>query len=286
MLLVLLIVGAAGLVCGLLLGLAIAPGSKASSSHRCDVDAQVEPAPSEVVRAFEDAITDSAMRLGQSSLKLESNLPGVESRLAQHVQHLESRMAKVRIDEVTGLPDRRAFDEDLCRRMAEWRRRGTPLCVMLLEIDRFREVLETLGREAANGLLRTTGLLLAASMREMDFMARFDRDEFAVILPATCASEAMLAAKRIRAEACAATFPFEGGLLGATVSIGLTESLDGDHATLLLERADAALHSAKRAGGNCVYFQTGAVAKSIPAFEPDGFLRPDEVETEAACAAG
>jgi diguanylate cyclase len=285
----LIIVGVAGLLCGLLLGLHIrhlsrvtvprvtvprvtAPRPTASAAAPIGGLPTIESSRS-VIRTADDSLSDSASRLSQSSGKLESHWLDVQSRLAQHVQHLEARMAKVRIDELTGLPDRRAFDEDLCRRMAEWRRRGTPLCVLLLDIDRYREVNETLGREAANGLLRGIGLLLAASMREMDFMARFGREEFAVILPATCASEAMLAAKRLRAEAAAATLPIEGGLLSATLSIGLTETMLGDHATLLLERADAALHAAKRAGGNCVYFQTGAAARSIPAFEPDGFLR-------------
>jgi diguanylate cyclase (GGDEF)-like protein len=149
---------------------------------------------------------------------------------------------------------------------------------MRLDIDHFQRVNAEHGHEAGNAVLRGVALVLRGSLREMDLVARLGRDEFAVILPSTMAQEAAVAGKRVRAEIAAATFHHGQLPLKATVSVGLAEAVDADHAALLLERADAALHAAKRGGRNTVHIYTKRGLKPIPAFEPEGFL-PGDAQT-------
>jgi diguanylate cyclase len=213
-----------------------------------------------------------AARLSQSHGKLEQRLPSLEKRLAAQVQNLEASLAQVRIDGLTGLADQKAFEEELCRRLAEWRRKKTPLAILRVDLDHFQRIHQQHGSEAADSLLRGVALVLCGSLREMDLIARLGRDEFVVMLPSTTGSEAVAAAKRVRAEIASAVFPIAELLLKITVSIGVAEAVPGDHVALLMERADAALDASKRAGRNAVHTYTRRGMKSVPAFEPEGFL--------------
>ena len=218
------------------------------------------------------ALETLSARLSQSHERLEHQLPRIEAQFMAQVQSLETALAQVRVDGLTGLADRRAFEEELCRRLAEWRRKQTPLSVMRVDIDHFQRIEQQHGAAVADALLRGVTLVLRGSLREMDLIARLRRDEFAVLLPSTTGRESAAAAKRVRAEIAAALFPIGELRLKVTVSIGVAEAAPGDHVALLLERADAALDASKRGGRNAVYVYTRRGLKSVPAFEPEGFL--------------
>jgi diguanylate cyclase (GGDEF)-like protein len=173
--------------------------------------------------------------------------------------------------------NRRALESQLHQRLAEWRRRGTRLCLMRVDIDHFLATCRIYGEEAGQAALQSVERVLSGALREMDIIARFADDEFAVLLPATSIDEAAAAAKRLRAEIAATRFACGARSLRVTVSVGLAEVQTGDDAARLLERADAALHAAKRAGRNCVYLHNGVATRSLPAFEPSDFLQRELV---------
>jgi diguanylate cyclase (GGDEF)-like protein len=166
-------------------------------------------------------------------------------------------------DALTGLANRRAFEEALDRTVALAGRTGDPMSLLLVDVDRFKMVNDTHGHPVGDVVLRTLGEVLRASCRETDLPARFGGEEFALVLPATDAAGARVVAERVRhaAEAAAGPVPF-------TVSVGV--ACLGEHAgdaRTLLAAADAALYRAKRRGRNRVAAATRPRVKAQPTAE-------------------
>jgi diguanylate cyclase (GGDEF)-like protein len=152
----------------------------------------------------------------------------------------ESLRDLANIDELTGLPNRRALENELDRRL----RGGGELSLLFLDLDRFKDVNDTLGHLVGDRLLIEIGSRLRRSCRSDDFVARLAGDEFIVITE----TEPEVVADRIRSELA---MPLEVGdsVLSAQASIGVTRATARDSAVSLLGRADAAMYEAKRARG-------------------------------------
>jgi diguanylate cyclase (GGDEF)-like protein len=155
-----------------------------------------------------------------------------------------------RTDELTGLPNRRAFHEELARRLTDHRLHGQPLTVLLLDVDGFKRINDSLGHAAGDQALRETAACLRKITRKRDVAARLGGDEFAMIFPKTTLADARTAAERLRS--CVAELRLGEEPLPVTVSGGLAAACDSENAEQLLRRADAALYDAKRSGRNCV----------------------------------
>jgi diguanylate cyclase (GGDEF)-like protein/PAS domain S-box-containing protein len=146
--------------------------------------------------------------------------------------------AMARTDELTGLANRRALDEELRRELARAKRTGNQLTVAMLDIDRFKAYNDRHGHPAGDELLREAATAWRMSMRETDFIARYGGEEFVVLLPACPPADAPGILGRLRAATPA----------GQTVSGGIAVWDGSESAEALLERADRALYAAKRAG--------------------------------------
>jgi diguanylate cyclase (GGDEF)-like protein len=156
-------------------------------------------------------------------------------------------------DHLTGLLNRRAFQEsalDLCARLA---RKREAVSVLMLDLDRFKSINDRFGHAVGDEVLRVFAQTIRTSMRAGDIVARFGGEEFAAIVPANLET-AVRIAERIRASFQAAGIVIAGHAMSATVSIGVAEAqaplfdLSG-----LLARADAALYRAKNNGRNRVH---------------------------------
>ena len=147
-----------------------------------------------------------------------------------------SRMAET--DELTGLANRRAWDETIRRAVGYASRTHRPLCVAIVDLDRFKAFNDEHGHQAGDRLLKTAAAAWRTALRQTDTLARYGGEEFAVALPSCSAPEAEIVLERLR------TLTPDG----QTCSVGLAEWAPGESAVALVARADEALYDAKRSG--------------------------------------
>jgi len=153
-----------------------------------------------------------------------------------------------RRDALTGLANRRAFDEELAREVARSARTGEPLAVVVLDLDRFKAVNDGHGHPAGDAVLREVAARAGATLRRGDLAARIGGEEFALLLPGADLAGAVELAGRVRAAVAARPIPAAAALLMVTVSLGCAALAPGEAPEALVARADARLYEAKRAG--------------------------------------
>ena len=168
----------------------------------------------------------------------------------------EERLAYVaQFDSLTGLPNRTLFRDRLSHAMTRAERVGSPLAVMLLDLDRFKEINDTLGHRAGDRLLQAVAERLTGVLREADTVARLGGDEFTVILEDAESVEAVARVAEKVVGALARPFPLDDQEYFLTVSAGITmyPSNPGDIETLIMN-ADVAMYDAKDKGKNNFQF--------------------------------
>jgi diguanylate cyclase (GGDEF)-like protein len=167
----------------------------------------------------------------------------------------EAREQSIR-DSLTGAYNHRHFQEVLQRELGRAERLGRPLTVVMLDIDDFKSINDRYGHPVGDAILQGIVSEIRNEVRgDMDLLARYGGDEFALVLPETPASEALLVAERVRRRVYERLFrmPDSREVLRSTVSIGLaTYPNDSTEKRDLVEKADAALYRAKHGGKNAV----------------------------------
>jgi diguanylate cyclase (GGDEF)-like protein len=154
-----------------------------------------------------------------------------------------------RYDGLTGLLNRRAFEEALDDEVQRSRRLGEPFSVLMLDADHFKDINDREGHAAGDRALQHLGTLLAAHMRDIDRVGRYGGEEFVVLLPGTSQHDAFHTAERLREKVQGLPPRWQERVLALTVSIGVSQwRAEGDDVASLLARADAALYQAKEAG--------------------------------------
>lgn len=173
----------------------------------------------------------------------------VFERLMQQRQHLHDL---ANTDQLTGVATRRALEDYLRTEMQVARERGEPLSVVLLDLDRFKEINDTFGHPAGDAVLRSLGAWLRSesSLRTHDRPGRYGGDEFVIVLPGTGAGGATRFAERARSEFAQIPFVFGGKAVHASLSAGIATWPDAPAGTIddLIAEADAALYQAKQQG--------------------------------------
>ena len=177
--------------------------------------------------------------------------------LGMHRQDLD-RLAQT--DSLTGLLNRRAFEEILTRELARSGRSSRSLTVLLIDIDRFKEVNDTWGHQAGDQVIRQVGSALLGSLRPGDALSRFGGEEFVILLRDATPRQSEEIAGRLRARV--ATLAGLPGSVRMTVSIGVASSCAGDDTDELLRRCDEAMYRSKRAGRNLVTVDRSGAARS------------------------
>jgi diguanylate cyclase len=213
-----------------------------------------------------EATIELLSQVVEANEQLQMRLNRAESMLKDQANEISTYMSEARTDPLTSLPNRRAFDEELHRRMADWRRHQVPLSVMIADIDHFKQLNDTYGHQAGDVVLATVSQTLKQTMRESDIVARIGGEELAVVLPGSSAAETCRAAARAREAIEQSQCEYESQLLRVTVSIGAAQCDKNGEAELVLRRADDALYAAKEAGRNAAYWHNGRECLPV---EPD-----------------
>lgn len=160
-------------------------------------------------------------------------------------------------DALTGLPNRRRFDQQLD---LEWRRtarQGVPLALILVDVDHFKAYNDALGHSEGDACLRDVAeIIRSTASRAGDFAARFGGEEFVLLIPGLDLTAACLYAERLRAACEARALPHPASAVGPVITISLGVAAwvprSGLDAAVLFDAADAALYRAKASGRNCV----------------------------------
>lgn len=172
-------------------------------------------------------------------------------------------------DPLTGLANRRAFFAFIDRAVAGALRHDTPVSLLMLDIDHFKEVNDSRGHDAGDAVLVALSRLLQCSVRQSDLVARFGGEEFAILLPNAPGDGAFQLAERLRCAVRDMSIPQDGTILQVTVSIGLsTLTPDIGRADAMIKAADMALYRAKQGGRDrvCRHRESG-VKEPVPAAE-------------------
>jgi diguanylate cyclase (GGDEF)-like protein len=157
-------------------------------------------------------------------------------------------------DELTGLPNRALLHARLADALAE----APETSLLLLDLDHFKEVNDTLGHRYGDELLDQVGTRLASLMRARDTVARLGGDEFAILLPATDTAAATRIAARLR-EALQEPFTVHEAMIAVDASIGIASAPEhADTGDGLLQRADVAMYAAKRSGSDSTVYEPSA----------------------------
>jgi diguanylate cyclase (GGDEF)-like protein len=167
--------------------------------------------------------------------------------ILQRTQQLEQES---NIDALTGLYNRRYLFSDGTRLYERWRREGAGIAILMIDIDRFRNIIEQYGPQASNDVVVAITQILKNQCRPYDLVARYAEAEFVVMLEAASFGSGMSTAQRIRKSIVDSTFRLGIVELQVTASIGVVEGSSlGDFASTII-KADEALNQAKEAGRN------------------------------------
>jgi len=174
-----------------------------------------------------------------------------------NIRLLEESRTQAATDGLTGLPNRRSFVDKLEEMLQRSDRFGTPVSLLMLDVDHFKSVNDTYGHPVGDQVLQKLAELLAGSVRDtVDMAARYGGEEFTVLLENTSHEGAVNLAERLREALAAETFVHVEGSntipFRVTMSLGVATSGEGGEPAELVERADQALYAAKEGGRNQV----------------------------------
>ena len=214
-----------------------------------------------------------------SNKRLQDDLLCTRYRLEEQAQEIDAVRREARTDELTGVANRKAFNEKLHLLLEAWIRQGQPFTVILADLDNFKWINDAHGHPAGDRVLNSVGAWLRHWLREGDFVGRYGGDEFAILAPFTELDVGEELAETIRDEISGRPYrvAVRGEQVSVSLSMGVAGPRPGDTAETLLQRADEALYKAKRQGRNQVQCQADpppATGIALPPPEDVGSAQP------------
>ena len=213
--------------------------------------AEIAPVLKDVVGATRNMASDSQTARNELSAMRE-RATTTEAEIAKLHQELDRVSAEARHDPLTGALNRKGLDEALERELSTVRRKETPLCMALLDIDNFKKLNDTLGHAKGDEALNHLASVARECMRPQDTLARFGGEEFVILLPDTPLDRGIDAMTRLQRELTKRFFMAGTEKVLITFSAGVAQLAQGEEAHDAIRRADQAMYLAKRAGKNRV----------------------------------
>jgi diguanylate cyclase len=210
-------------------------------------------------------VDELVQRLVAAYRSVQSKLTQTEGKLDELSNKMEYHASEARTDVLTGLANRRAFQEEAARAEQRFRESGQAFSLIMIDIDRFKQVNDVHGHPFGDDVLRGVGEILLQQFRGRDLVSRYGGEEFAILMPATPVAEARRIAETVREVVENAPFDYSGESLNLTISLGVAEIGPQDNMPELLKRADQAMYTAKNSGRNQVYWHDGTLPQPMRA---------------------
>lgn len=206
----------------------------------------------ELERQALEANAELERRVAERTAELQRSNREKESMLA-FLERARTDLDRLsRQDALTGLANRREFEQRLAVELARSDRSYSPVCLAMLDLDQFKRVNDRFGHAVGDEVLRRIGTILQGQCRTVDVLARHGGEEFALVLPDTGLAEAVAICERLRGAVERHDWSGLRPGLQVTTSIGATLRLPGEAAETALARADRLLYEAKDRGRNRV----------------------------------
>jgi diguanylate cyclase len=196
---------------------------------------------------------ESTQRAGQDLSALREQVEHANQEIARLQRELDAASRLVRHDPLTGALNRKGLDEAMAREVSRMQRKGTPLCIALLDIDNFKHFNDVYGHATGDEALCHLTRVVTETLRPQDVVARYGGEEFIILLPDTPLDTANSVLVRLQRELTRRIFcaPNSERLL-ITFSAGVTLLRPDEQSSIAINRADEAMYAAKRAGKNRV----------------------------------
>jgi diguanylate cyclase len=213
----------------------------------------------DALRTIVETLVQGASEMQRNNQTLEERLNASKQEINQLQENLEVVRTESLTDPLTGLANRKLFDQSLEKAIDLTNDRSEPLALMMTDIDHFKAFNDTWGHLTGDQVLRLVAMSVKQNVKGQDVAARYGGEEFAVILPNTVLRSALTVADHIRRAVMSKELMKRstGQNLGrVTISIGVAQLHRGDTPQSLIARADACLYAAKRNGRNRVICET------------------------------
>jgi diguanylate cyclase len=208
-------------------------------------------------------IVDVVAKLIRTNQQMQEKLNATEDKLRTQAQQIQTHATEARTDALTLLANRRVFDSELARCVADYRRLRRTFSLIMVDIDWFKKCNDVHGHQTGDAVLREVARLLRRKMRDLDIATRYGGEEFAILLPGMNLDHAAKAAVQLCGAVDNSSFRHRENEVRVTVSVGVAEVQGDEDGMMLVARADKALLSAKEGGRNCVYRHDGGKIQRV-----------------------
>lgn len=206
-----------------------------------------------IVRAMEKYQQDEEEREQRLEAKLailQERLNEMEAEVKESRVAIEEQKRLATHDNLTGLPNREAYQSRLEEELLRRHRYGNALSLAICDVDHFKRINDGYGHLAGDKVLQLIARSLRKNLRDIDFIARYGGEEFVILMPETNADDAMVVAEKLRHTIEASPFHFKKERVPITISFGVAEFLALESPDTVFDRADKALYRAKEEGRN------------------------------------
>jgi diguanylate cyclase (GGDEF)-like protein len=202
-------------------------------------------------------VTAAVAQIFDATDEIQQKIESTEQHIGEQAEKVHMQAVLSHTDLLTSLPNRRAFDAEIEQLAARTRGGATYFTIMFLDLDKFHQVNQQYGHQGGDVILREAAGVTKQLMRGRDMVARYAGDTYAIILPQTTLHDALPVADRLRAAIERYEFGHGNNPLRLTARIGVAQWLPDEAPAELEQRADAAVKSAKQAGGNISFWHDG-----------------------------
>ena len=226
-------------------------GGFSEKISRADNIGQLNTVLDEVLRETR-VVQNEALKSRDRMILARQEVQDAEQRIHTLETKLQHLSELVREDQLTGSLNRRGLDDVFERETARSDRRGTPLCIAMLDLDDFKRLNDTYGHLAGDGALKHLVKIVKETLRTMDVIARFGGEEFLILLPETTVEAASQTMTRLQRELTKQFFLHDNEKVLITFSAGVALRQPNEEQAALVKRADKAMYEAKKSGKNRV----------------------------------